>query len=79
MSLPNSLPQLTHSIVPLAAQVLGVEKGCSDSAIKKAFRKLAKKHHPDRGGDAEKVRFEVPNCERVERLTRPPPMTTSSS
>lgn len=29
-------------------EVLGVAKGASDSEIKKAFRKLAMKHHPDR-------------------------------
>jgi len=32
-------------------KVLGVDKKASSSQIKKAFFKLAKKHHPDKGGD----------------------------
>ncbi len=36
-------------------KALGVEKGCDDAELKKAYKKLALKHHPDRGGDAEKV------------------------
>jgi curved DNA-binding protein len=32
-------------------QILGLAKGASEDQIKSAYRKLAMKHHPDRGGD----------------------------
>jgi len=37
-------------------KVLGVAENSSQADIKKAFRKLSLKHHPDRGGDAEEFK-----------------------
>jgi hypothetical protein len=36
--------------------VLGIERGSSQSEIRKAYRKLAVQHHPDKGGDTEKFK-----------------------
>ena len=36
--------------------ILGVQKNATDSDIKKAYRKLALKNHPDRGGTEEKLK-----------------------
>lgn len=36
--------------------VLGVKKDATAAEIKKAFRRLARKHHPDTGGDEEKFK-----------------------
>jgi len=36
--------------------ILGVKKTATPDEIKKAFRKLARKHHPDAGGDEEKFK-----------------------
>lgn len=37
-------------------EVLGVDKKASKDEIKKAFRRLAHKHHPDKGGDEAKFK-----------------------
>jgi len=35
---------------------LGLKRGATDADIKKAYRSLAMKHHPDRGGDEKKFK-----------------------
>ena len=37
-------------------KTLGIEKNATQDEIKKAFRKLAHEHHPDKGGNAEKFK-----------------------
>lgn len=37
-------------------EILGLQKNASDDEIKKAFRKIAIEHHPDRGGDEAKFK-----------------------
>lgn len=37
-------------------EILGVPKDADESEIRKAYKKLALKNHPDKGGDVEKVR-----------------------
>ena len=34
-------------------KTLGVQENATDGEIKKAYKKLAMQHHPDKGGDAE--------------------------
>jgi DnaJ-class molecular chaperone len=35
---------------------LGIQKNASEADIKAAYRKMAMKHHPDRGGDEKKFK-----------------------
>ena len=37
-------------------EVLGVPEGSDENTVKKAYKKLAMKHHPDKGGDPEKFK-----------------------
>ncbi len=37
-------------------KILGVEHGSSEDEVKKAYKTLARKYHPDKGGTAEKFR-----------------------
>ena len=37
-------------------QVLGIDENANTATIKEAYRTLARKHHPDRGGDVEKFK-----------------------
>ena len=34
-------------------QILGVDRNADTKQVKKAYRRLASKHHPDKGGDPE--------------------------
>lgn len=53
-------------------EVLGVRPGATDSEVTDAFRRFALRHHPDRGGDAE--RFQD-GLEAYRRLTGSDPPT----
>ena len=46
-------------------QILGVAKGASDEELKKAYRKLAHQHHPDRPGGDEKKFKEINEAYQV--------------
>ncbi|MEK7673682.1 MAG: J domain-containing protein [Patescibacteria group bacterium] len=37
-------------------KILGIQEGATEDEVKKKFRELAKKHHPDVGGDANKFK-----------------------
>ena len=37
-------------------RTLGVDRSASESDVRRAYRKLAMEHHPDKGGDPEKFK-----------------------
>lgn len=53
-------------------QILGLSYGASKEEVKKAFRKLAHIHHPDKGGDPEK--FKAINRAYQELMKAPDPI-----
>ena len=52
--------------------VLGLPPGAPPDEIKKAYKALARKHHPDKGGDPEE--FKRISKAYEEALNPPPPM-----
>lgn len=51
-------------------ETLGVSRDSDEETVKKAYRKLAMKHHPDKGGDPEKFK-EIQNA--YDRITKGEP------
>lgn len=47
---------LLYTITMDYYSTLGLQRGASDDDIKKAYRKMAMQHHPDRGGDQNKFK-----------------------
>ena len=54
--------------MPLPHEVLGVPPDASEREVRAAFRRFARHHHPDRGGDANRFRTGV---EAYQRLVGP--------
>jgi len=48
--------------------ILGLEKNCTEAQIKRAWRKAAKKYHPDRGGDPDQFK----KCQQAHEILSDP-------
>ena len=46
----DSIKAMFYDMTNNAYKILEVDKNASDDAVKKAYRKMAKKYHPDRVG-----------------------------
>ena len=46
-------------------EVLGVSKNCSEAELKKAYRRAAQKHHPDRNQDNEGAEDKFKECKEA--------------
>lgn len=57
-------------------EILGVQPGATPDEVKTAYKNLAKKHHPDKGGDPEKFK-EINNA--FERISNPDKNTNAEA
>ena len=49
--LPNRQPIWVYQNTPLCLRALGLTTPCTQEEVKRAYRRLAERLHPDRGGD----------------------------
>ena len=47
----RGIPDWAKEYTPGSLRTLGLEMPCTEAEVKRAYRKLAEKTHPDRGGD----------------------------
>jgi DnaJ-class molecular chaperone len=51
-------------------QTLGLQRSATDEEVKQAYRKLASKHHPDKGGSEEEFKKVEKGTERYYSLKK---------
>lgn len=51
-------------------EILEVDQNASEDEIKRSFRKKAMQHHPDRGGDPDKVSILLYSLKKYQKHTR---------